>query len=99
MKKTVLLLIMSSVALMAFDGKSAYKQCAMCHGKKGEKVALKSSPKLNALTQEELSLSLKALIDGTSTVSSKYLGMHQKKLKKVTVDDTDAFAQYILDLK
>ena len=99
MKKIVLLFIMSSVVLMAFDGKSAYKQCGMCHGKKGEKVALKSSPKLNTLTQEKLSSSLKALIDGTSTVSSKYLGMHQKKLKKVTVDDTGVFAQYILDLK
>ena len=99
MKKTVLLLMLGSLALSAFDGAKVYKQCAMCHGKKAEKVALKTSPKLNTLTQEQLATSLKALMDGSSTVSSKYLGMHQKKLKKVTADDTGAFAQYILDLK
>ena len=99
MKKSLLILMMCSSVLSAVDSAKVYKQCAMCHGKKGEKVAMKSSPKLNTLAQEELSTSLKALIDGTSTVSSKYLGMHKKKLKKVTLDDTGVFAQYILDLK
>ena len=99
MKKIVLLLMMSSLALMAFDAKSAYKQCAMCHGKKGEKIAMKTSPKLNSLSQEELETSLTMLLDGSSSVSKKYLGLHKKKLKKVTADDTGALAQYILDLK
>lgn len=56
-------------------------------------------PWLNTLTQDQLRISLKVFMDGTSTVSSKYLGMHKKKLKKVTADDTGTFAQYILGLK
>ena len=99
MRKIVLILMMSSLALMAFDGKKAYKQCAMCHGKKGEKVAMKSSPKLNALSQEQLVTSIKALLDASSTVSSKYLGVHQKKLKKVKPEDVETFAEYISGLK
>ena len=99
MRKIVLILMMSSLALMAFDGKKAYKQCAMCHGKKGEKVAMKSSPKLNALSQEQLVTSIKALLDGSSTVSSKYLSVHQKKLKKVKPEDVETFAEYISGLK
>ena len=98
MIKIVLILVMSSLALMAFDGKKAYKQCAMCHGKKGEKVAMKSSPKLNALSQDQLVISIKALLNGSSTVSSKYLGLHKKKLKKVKLVDVDTFARYISDL-
>ena len=99
MRKIVLILMMSSLALMAFDGKKAYKQCAMCHGKKGEKIAMKSSPKLNALSQGQLATSIKALLDGSSTVSSKYLGVHQKKLKKVKPEDVETFAEYISGLK
>ena len=99
MKKIVLLLMMSSLALMAFDSAKVYKQCAMCHGKKGEKIAMKSSPKLNTLTHEQLVTSLKALMDGTSSVLSKYLEMHQKKLKKVQTADVDTFADYISALK
>jgi len=98
MKKIVFLLMLSSLALMAFDAKKSYKQCAMCHGKKGEKVAMKSSPKLNSLSQEQLTSSLKSLLDGSSTVSSKYLGLHKKKLKKVKLEDVETFARYISDL-
>jgi len=99
MIKIVLILVVSSLALMAFDGKKAYKQCAMCHGKKGEKVAMKSSPKLNALSQDQLVISIKALLDGSSSVSSKYLGLHKKKLKKVQLEDVKSFAEYISGLK
>jgi len=98
MKKIVLFLMMSSLALMAFDSVKTYKQCAMCHGKKGEKAAMKLSPKLNTLTQEEIATSLKAILDGSSGIPSKYLGIHKKKLKKVQPENVDAFAQYISDL-
>ena len=99
MKKSLLLLMMCSLVLSATDSSKVYKQCAMCHGKKGEKVAMKTSPKLNSLSQEQLTTSLKALLDGSSTVSSKYLGLHKKKLKKVKPEDVELFAQYISDLK
>lgn len=91
--------MMGSLALLAFDGKSVYKQCAVCHGKQGEKVALKASPQLNTLSEEHLAARIKALLDGSSTISSKYLGMHQKKLKDVGADDAALLAQYILTLQ
>ncbi len=99
MKKAVVLLVMGTMVLSAFDGTSAYKKCAMCHGKKGEKVALKTSPKLNTLSEEQITASIRAFLDGTSNVSSRYLAMHQAKLKDVNADDAAALAQHILTLK
>ncbi len=99
MKKIVLLLTLGALALSAFDGASIYKKCAMCHGKKGEKIALKTSPKLNTLSEEQMTTSIRAFLDGTSKVSSRYLGMHQAKLKGVDADDAAALAQHILTLK
>lgn len=99
MKKTMLFLMVTSLALSAFDGAKVYKQCAMCHGKQGEKIALKTSPQLNTLSEEKLSTSLRSIIDGSSSVAKKHLKMHQMKLKGVTLDDTEAMASYIASLK
>ena len=99
MKKTVLLLMVGSLALSAFDGAKVYKQCAMCHGKKAEKVALKTSPRLNTMSEEELSTSLRSIINGSSSVAKKYLKMHKSKLKGVSLDDTEAMANNIAVLK
>ena len=98
MKKIMLLLVLGSVALMAFDGAKVYKQCAMCHGKKAEKVAMKSSPKLHTLDEADLLARLNAIVDGSSSISSKYLGMHKGKLKKVSSDDMSLLAAYIKSL-
>ena len=43
MKKIVLSLLVTGVALMASDGAALYKKCAACHGAKGEKKALGKS--------------------------------------------------------
>ena len=99
MKKIVILMTMGALALSAFDSAAVYKKCAMCHGKKGEKVALKTSPKLNTLSEEQITAGITALLDGSSKVSSRYLGMHQAKLKGVKTDDASMLAQYILTLK
>jgi len=99
MKKSLLLIILCSLSLSALDSAKIYKQCAMCHGKHGEKVAMNSSPKLKELSEEKLTTSLKMMIDGTSTIPSKYLGMHQKKLKKVSADNLAEMVTYILELK
>jgi len=99
MKKVVILLIVSSLTLIAFDGEKVYKQCAMCHGKKAEKVAVKSSPILNILSEEELSMKLSKLVDGSSNISSQYLGMHKSKLKGVNKEDIPEMSKYILNLK
>ncbi len=99
MKKTVLILLAASLTLSAFDAEGVYKKCAMCHGKKGEKIALKTSPQLNTLSEEQLSTALKAILDGSSAISSRYLGMHQAKLKGVREDDVAILSKYILSLK
>lgn len=99
MKKSVLLLLAVSLTLSAFDADSVYKKCAMCHGKKGEKIALNTSPQLNTLSEERLSTALKTMLDGSSTISTRYLGMHQAKLKGVREDDVAALANYILKLQ
>jgi cytochrome c553 len=101
MKKILVLLALGSLALMAVDNAKAYQNCVMCHGKKGEKIALNSSPQLASLTQEKLRNSIGAIIDGTSKISKRYLSMHQTKLKDVSQreDETQAFSEYIFNLK
>ena len=98
MKKTVLLLMISSLTLFAFDANKVYKKCAMCHGNAGEKVALKTSPVINTLSQEELVTAISAMLDGSSSISSRYLGMHQAKLKGVGMDNVEHMAEYITTL-
>lgn len=99
MKRTVFFLMMSSIALFAFDADKVYKKCAMCHGKSGEKVALKTSPKLNELSEEELKTALSSMLDGSSSISARYLGMHQSKLKGVEMEDVEKMTEYISSLK
>ncbi len=99
MKKIAAVLLMSSLTLFAFDADQVYKKCAMCHGKQGEKVALKTSPILNTLSEEQLVTALSAMLDGSSTISSRYLSMHQAKLKGVRTEDTGALSQYIANLR
>ncbi len=99
MKKSVLLLLAASLTLSAFDAEGVYKKCAMCHGKKGEKIALNTSPQLNTLDQVQLETAIGQMLDGSSTISSRYLGMHQAKLKGVREDDVAALSSYILNLK
>jgi len=99
MKKLVLILLLSGISLMAFDAPKVYKKCMMCHGKKGEKVALKSSPVINALSVDTLTQRLNGLLDGSSTISSKYIKMHQSKLKGVSAAESQALAAYITALK
>ena len=99
MRKIVSLLIMSSLTLIAFDGEQAYKQCAMCHGKKAEKAALNTSPVLNRLSEEDLSIKLNKLLDGSCKMSGAYIAMHKAKLKGVNKEDIAEMSKYILNLK
>ena len=98
MKKSLLLVLLCSLSLSAFDGAKVYKQCAMCHGKHGEKVAMNSSPKLHTLSEADLLSRLHAIVDGSSKMASKYLGMHKAKLKKVSSEEMPQLAAYIKGL-
>lgn len=99
MKKIVSLLMVSSLTLIAFDVAKVYKQCAMCHGKKAEKVAVNSSVVLNSLSEEELKLKLYELLDGSSNMTPQFIGLHKAKLKGVLEEDVIVFSKFILNLK
>ncbi|MBU1659262.1 c-type cytochrome [bacterium] len=99
MRKIVAVLVLSSLSLLAFDNEKIYKECSMCHGKNGDKTALNSSPQLSSLSEEELTVKLKRILDGTSEISKKYLSLHKMKLKSVSEDDVAGFASHIHNLK
>lgn len=66
MKKIILLLTtIFALSLMANDGASLYKKCAVCHGAQGEKKALNKSKIIQNWSEEELVSSLKGYKDGT----------------------------------
>jgi cytochrome c553 len=99
MKKIIFLAALVASSLFAIESEDQYKHCVVCHGKQGELVAIKSSPQLSLLSQEELSLRLKKILDGSTALSKNYVAMHKTKLKNLPPEETDKFAKYIVDLK
>jgi cytochrome c553 len=99
MKKIILIGVMVSTALFAVQSEDQYKHCVVCHGKQGELVAIKRSPQLSSLSAEELSMRLKKILDGSTSLSKNYVAMHRTKLKNLAPEETDKFAKYIVDLK
>jgi len=99
MKKIILSVAMIATSLFAVESAELFKHCVVCHGKQGELVAIKSSPKLSSLDKEELSLRLKKILDGSTLLSKKYVTMHKIKLQRLTPDKTDDLAEYIVNLK
>jgi cytochrome c553 len=99
MKNLILVAALVASSLFAIESEDQYKHCVVCHGKQGELVAIKSSPQLSSLGEEELSLRLKKILDGSSEMSKNYVAMHRTKLKNLAPDETDKFAKYIVDLK
>ena len=65
MKKVLLALVMSSVALMAADGKALYKKCVACHGAKAEKKALNKSQVIAGWPASKIEAALKGYKAGT----------------------------------
>ncbi|MBA3025473.1 MAG: c-type cytochrome [Sulfurimonas sp.] len=99
MKKIIIGALILSTAVFAIQSEDQYKHCVVCHGKQGELVAIKSSPKLSSLSEEELSMRLKKILDGSTSLSKNYVGMHRTKLKNLAPEDTEKFAKYIVELK
>ena len=67
--------------------------------RKGDRKAIKRSPQLSLLSKEELSLSLKKILDGSTSLYKNYVAMHKVKLKNLVPQNTDEFAEYIVNLK
>ncbi|MDD2791162.1 MAG: hypothetical protein PHU40_10920 [Sulfurimonas sp.] len=99
MKKLLLFITFGLVSLSAVESETLYKECVVCHGKHAELMAIQRSPILASLSEEDLSLRLKNILDGSTSLSKSYLGMHKAKLHMLKDEETDAFAKYIIDLK
>ena len=98
-KKVILLAALVWTASFALESEKLYKHCVVCHGEKGDRKAIKSSPQLSLLSEDELSLSLKKILDGSTPLYKNYVAMHKIKLKHLAPNDTDEFAKYIINLK
>ena len=61
MKKLVLICIFGVASLMAADGATLYKRCAVCHGAAGDKIPPGSKAKttLNTLSKDKIIEDLK----------------------------------------
>lgn len=99
MKKFIFLAIIAFSALFGVESEELFKHCVVCHGKQGELVAIKSSPRLSSLGVEELSTRLTKILDGSTLMSKKYVAMHKIKLKRLAPEKTDEFAEYVVGLK
>lgn len=101
MKKIAVLLIVGSMALLAFDGEKSYKHCMMCHGKDGQKTAMKGAFKLSSSSEKELTGKLNGIVDGSSEIPKSFFNLHQAKFKLsgITAENSPEMAKYILGLK
>jgi len=98
MKKTLLsLLIILSTQAIA-DGQSLYKNCAGCHGDKGETKALQLSSLIAGQDKEKTILQLTAYKNGEL---NKYGLGNIMKMQVATLSDGDIaeLADYISTLK
>jgi len=99
MKKTLLTLIITLTTQQAVaDAQSLYKNCAGCHGDKGETRALQLSELIAGQTKEKTVLQLTAYKNGEL---NKYgLGNIMKmQVATLSEDDIKSLAEYIATLK
>ena len=98
-KKVILLAALVSTASFALESEKLYKHCVVCHGVEGDSRAIKRSPQLSLLSEDELALSLKKILDGSTSLYKNYVVLHKIKLKSLSPEDTGEFAKYIINLK
>lgn len=99
MKKLLPVLLFGCASLLAFDSARVFKPCMFCHGKQGELVAVKSSPVLASLSEDELATRLLNIKKGSTDMSPKFVKMHEVKLKYLKEENVQEFAKYIVSLK
>lgn len=84
---------MVSLGLATIVSADAYEKCATCHGKNGEKEALKKSKIIADMTKAEIVSSLKGYKNNTSNEPMKKLMAAQ--VKNLSDADFEAIAQKI----
>ena len=94
MKKTLIILACLSTFVLAKDGATLYKKCAICHGAKADKVYLNKVKALNTIPREER---LKAVREYAAGKLNKYGqgAIMTLNLKGLTEADFEAIEDYI----
>jgi len=98
MKKTLLTLMIILTTHATADGQSLYKNCAGCHGDKGETKALQLSKLIAGQDKKETILQLTAYKSGEL---NKYKLGNIMKMQVATLSEGDikSLAEYIATLK
>ncbi|MCW8837766.1 MAG: c-type cytochrome [Thiovulaceae bacterium] len=113
MKKVLLSMLVASVTLMASDAASVYKtgvllppdgpviykkQCAVCHGENGKRIAFKGSIEIAGMDADKLAKELKDYRYG-SINKYGYGAQMKSALVDLSWDEIDAVAKYVNGLK
>ncbi len=104
MKKILIMLVVSSLSLMAFDGAKLYqKKCASCHGAKAQKSPKTGVPALAGRDVSELALTIRAYRDQDQRVGTYTMHKDSRIMYDATSslsrDKIVALAKYISALK
>lgn len=101
MKKTlVAIAVLGATSLMAADGATIYKSCAVCHGADGKMVYAGKVPAITTLSKDEIVAALGEYKAGTRNKFAMGAVMGaQAKLHIKTDADATAVADYIETLK
>ncbi|MCX6077576.1 MAG: cytochrome c [Campylobacterales bacterium] len=113
MKKIILSALVASVTLIAADSAAVYKSglllpangaaiykknCALCHGEKGEKIAFEGSIAIAGMDKVKHAKELKDYRYGS--INKYGYGAQMKgKLVDLSWDEIDAVAEYVQGLK
>jgi len=104
MKKTIIVLLLASMSLMAMSGEKLYKQrCASCHGDKAQESPKKGVPVLAGRDVTELALTIRAYRDQDERVGTYTMHKDNRIMYDATSslsrDKIVALAKYISGLK
>ena len=58
LKKVILLIAITSTSSFVIESEKLYKHCVVCHGEKGNRKAIKRSPQLSLLKENELNTNI-----------------------------------------
>jgi len=93
-----LLMIGTTLTMMASNGAELYKKCAGCHGENGEMTALQKSA---VIAGQESNLTIKELTAYKNGELNQYGlgGIMKSQLIDVSEEDIEALAEYIENME
>ena len=95
----ILIPLLSATLLMAGSGKSIYnKECASCHGKKGEKHALGHSHSIHGMPANKVMSLTHDYASGKKKGMPVAKTIKKKFLNKYSQEDVKAVAEYVSKL-